>query len=99
MAVATFDTAKSVDNLEAAKMSREQARAIVEIVRSSHEAADVATKGDLALLQKDLKNDVEMLRKDMESMESRLLIKLGKMFALGVTLILAAIGMAVRYLS
>jgi len=78
MAAIPFDTVKSVDALEAAKMSREQARAIVEIVRSSHDAADVATKGDLVLLQKDLKNDVEMLRKDMESMESRLLIKLGR---------------------
>jgi len=61
-----FDTVKSVDALEAAKMSREQARAIVELVRSSHDAADVATKGDLSLLQKDLKNDVELLRTEMK---------------------------------
>jgi len=51
MAAIPIDTAKSVDALEAAKMSREQARAIVELVRSSHDAADVATKGDLVSLE------------------------------------------------
>jgi len=69
MAAAMFDTAKSVDDLEAVKISREQARAIVELVRSSHEAADVATKGDLTNLEQridtrfiEIKGELTLLR-------------------------------------
>jgi len=65
MASITFDTLKFVETLESAGVERKQASAIASAVRDSHEAADVATKGDIALL-----------RKDMEALENRLIIKL-----------------------
>jgi len=101
MPAVALDTAKYVDNLEAVKMSREQARAIVELVRSSHELADVATKGDIALLRKDIEavqqglqkdlNTVQMgLHKDMEALGNKLLIKLtlamGGLIGIAVTI-------------
>jgi len=46
-AAMTFDTLKLADTLEQADIPREQARAIVDVVRKAHDAADVATKGDL----------------------------------------------------
>jgi len=42
----TFDALKFLDDLEKAQVPREQARAIVQVVRESHDATDVATKGD-----------------------------------------------------
>jgi len=54
MASAAFDALKFVDDLEAVKFPREQARVIVELVRSSHDIADVATKADLANLEQRL---------------------------------------------
>jgi len=81
MSAVAFDTVKHVDNLEAVKMSREQARAIVELVRSSHEAADVATKGDVELLRKDLTGTEERLNAKIEALENRLIIKLSIVMA------------------
>jgi len=54
MSTATFDTLQLVDALEKADIPREQARAIVDVVRKSHDASDVATKADLELLRKDI---------------------------------------------
>jgi len=54
MSTATFDTLKLVDALEKVNIPREQARAIVDVVRKSHDASDVATKADLELLRKDI---------------------------------------------
>jgi len=55
MATVTFDTLKFVDTLEQAQVPRDQARAIAAAVRDAHDAADVATKGDL----RDLEHRVE----------------------------------------
>jgi len=54
MTAMTFDTLKLVDALEQAAIPREQARAIVEVVRQAHHSADLATKADLDSLRKDL---------------------------------------------
>jgi len=51
MAAITFDTLKFVDTLEQAQVPRDQARAIAAAVRDAHDAADVATKGDLRELE------------------------------------------------
>jgi len=56
MSTVTFDTLKFVETLEHANVPQDQARAIATAVRDSHEAADVATKGDIALLHKDIDN-------------------------------------------
>jgi len=76
MTAVPFDTAQSVDDLEAAKIPREQARAIVDLVRNAHAAADVATKSDL-----------ELLRKDMESMRKDIIIWLGGLLIAGFGLV------------
>jgi len=54
MATVTFDTLKFVQTLEAARLTREQATAIATAVRDAQESADVATKGDIALVRKDV---------------------------------------------
>jgi len=61
----TFDTLKFVETLESAGVERKQASAIAFAVRDSHDAADVATKGDL-------RNEIALVRKDMEALEQRL---------------------------
>jgi len=72
MNAATFDTLKFVEILEAAKVPREQAIAFADAVRIAHNAADVATKNDVADLRKDTDNKFELLRKDIAMMEQRL---------------------------
>jgi len=64
MAIAV-DTLKFLDTLEKAQVPREQARAIVQIVRESHDSSDVATKGDL-------RHEIALVRKDMDAMEQRM---------------------------
>jgi len=58
MATVTFDTLKFVKSLESAGVPAGQAEAISVAVRDAHATADVATKGDIALVRK----DIELLR-------------------------------------
>jgi len=46
-------------------MSREQARAIVDVIRESRDTADVTTKGDL-------RNEITLVRKDIDTLEQRI---------------------------
>jgi len=69
----------------------------------------MATKEDLRLVQADVQTvqaglrdtqaEIVLVRKDMEMMRKDLIIKIGSMFGVSVGLIIAAIGMAVRYLA
>jgi len=80
MASVTFDTLKFVETLEAARLTREQATAIATAVRDAQESADVATKGDIALVRK----DVEGVRSEIKSVHNELSIHrwmLGFVFA------------------
>jgi len=70
MATVTFDTHKFVKTLEAAGVPESQAEAFSTAVRDSHEAAELATKGDIADLRKDMDAKFEKL-------ELRMTIKLG----------------------
>jgi len=63
----TLDTLKFLDDLEKAQVPHEQARAIVQVVRESHESADVATKGDLALVHRELDAKIDLVRSDLRS--------------------------------
>jgi hypothetical protein len=54
MASVTFDTLKFVKTLQSAGMSADQAEAVAVAVRESHESAELATKGDIAAVQKDI---------------------------------------------
>jgi hypothetical protein len=55
MAAVTFDTLKFVKTLKEAGVSELQAEAFSTAVRESHEAADVATKGDITDLRHEMK--------------------------------------------
>jgi len=51
MATVTFDTLEFVKTLESAGMPTRQAEAISVAVRKAHESADVATRGDMRVLE------------------------------------------------
>jgi len=75
MSAVTFDTLKLVDALEKVDIPRAQARAIVDVVRESHDGAEVATKGDLRELELRLRNeitdvrgDIALVRKDFDAL-------------------------------
>jgi len=76
MSAVTFDTLKFVETLERAGVTREQASAIASAVRDSHDSADVATKGDLRELELRVRGEIAEVRKDIDAMENRLIIKL-----------------------
>ncbi|PJI56404.1 DUF1640 domain-containing protein [Escherichia coli] len=84
MAQVYFDTLKFVEKLEASGIPAAQARAISDAVRESHESVEVATKRDLDDLKKELRSDMELLRKDLT-------IKMGGMFVVAVGVLAAII--------
>ncbi|MGX8943206.1 hypothetical protein ACWWJF_27465 [Symbiopectobacterium sp. Eva_TO] len=74
MGQVAFDTLQASEELETAGISREQARAISLVVRKSHEVADVATKADIAEVnrnvadvRKDLSAEIADVRKDLSA--------------------------------
>jgi len=80
MAAIPFDTLKLVEALEQVQISREQARAIVDVVRAAHDTAEVATKGDL----RELRKEIEIIRRDI-------IIKLGGMMIAGFGTVIAVL--------
>lgn len=74
MGQVAFDTQEFVETLENAGLPKEQARAISIAVRKSHEVADVATKADIAEVnrnivdvRKDLSAEIANVRKDLSA--------------------------------
>lgn len=67
MSVVTFDTLKFVKTLEAAGVPPQQAEAISTAVKDSHDAAELATKGDLRDLETGLRHEISDLRKDTDT--------------------------------
>ena len=55
MVIVTFDTLKFVETLREAGVPEPQAKAFSTAVQESHEAADLATKGDIADLRHEIK--------------------------------------------
>jgi len=82
MSALTFDTLKLVDALEKAQIPRDQARAIVDVVREARDATDVATKGDL-------RNELALVRKDIEVMRRDIIIKIGGMLMIGFGIVIS----------
>ena len=79
MATVTFDTLKFVKTLKEAGISELQAEAFSTAVRESHEAADVATKGDITDLRHEMKeletglhHEIDGLRHEIKELESGL---------------------------
>lgn len=62
MGQVAFDTLKFVETLESAGLPKNQAKAISLAVRESHEAVDVATKADIA----EVNRNIADVRKDMD---------------------------------
>ena len=77
MATVTFDTLKFVKTLKEAGVPEPQAEAFSTAVWESHEAADVATKGDIAELRHEIKELETGLRHEIKELELRMTIKLG----------------------
>ncbi|OIV47659.1 DUF1640 domain-containing protein, partial [Sodalis sp. TME1] len=97
-------TLQASEELETAGISREQARAISLVVRKSHEVADVATKADIAEVnrnvsdvRKDLSAEIADVRKDMaagfDKLSMQMTIRLGLMVAAAVSIIAAILKM------
>lgn len=84
MATITFDTHQFVQRLKATGIAEQQAEAITEIIRDAQSSAELATKGD-----------VELLRRDVREMELRLMhtltLRMGGMLAAGMTIVAALV--------
>ena len=78
MGTITFDTLKFSDTLKAAGVPDKQAEAEARAVAAAIGEVDVATK-----------RDIDDLRREMQSMELRLVIKLGGIIAIAVGIIVA----------
>ena len=78
MSTITFDTLKFSDTLKAAGVPDKQAEAEARAVATAIGEVDVATK-----------RDIDDLRREMQSMEHRLVIKLGGVIAVAVGIIVA----------
>lgn len=98
MAQVFFDTLKFVETLEAAGVPAAQARAFSAAVKESHEAAEVATKADLAEvkrdivdLHKEMDNRFDMVDARIERLSLQLTVKFGSMLAAAVTILGAII--------
>ena len=98
MSVVPFDTLKFARHLEASGLAASVANGAAEALADAMTGADLATKDDLATVRNDLKaeiaatrielkNDIELLRRDIT-------IKFGSMLVIAVGILLAAI----RYL-
>ena len=79
MSTITFDTLKFANTLKEAGVPDRQAEAESRALADAFAAnsTELATKGDV-------RNEIELLRRDMLSMEQRLTIKLGTFIAVAV---------------
>jgi DNA-binding transcriptional MerR regulator len=80
MTAITFDTLKFVDRLRDAGIPEAQAKAIAEAFREAQGEAELATK-----------HDIELLRRDLKDLEQRMTIKLGAMVVVAVSLVAALV--------
>jgi len=81
MPAVTFDTLKFVETLKEAGVPETQAKAFSTAVRESHEAADVATKGDIADLRHEMKEMETGLRHEIKELELRIDTRFGQIDA------------------
>ena len=91
MSTITFDTLKFSDSLKAPgvpdKQAEAEARALAEAFSAN--ASDLATKGDV----REVRNEIDLLRKDVLAMELRLTIKLGAFLSVAVGVLIAVLRM------
>jgi len=70
--LSSFDTLAYVKRLKAADVPEKQAEAQAEALRAALDTQDVATKGDLRELELKLRNDITLVRKDMDLVRKEL---------------------------
>ena len=78
MATVTFDTLKFVETLKEAGVPEPQAKAFSTAVRESHEATELATKGDIADLRHEMKEIETALRHEIKESAADLKFELLK---------------------
>jgi len=78
MPAVTFDTLKFVETLKEAGVPETQAKAFSTAVRESHEAAELATKGDIADLRHEMKEIETALRHEIKESAADLKFELLK---------------------
>jgi hypothetical protein len=71
-----IDTLKVARRLREAGFNEAQAEAVAVAVQESSEGADLATKGDLALLSAELRAEIAAVRGEMREMEQRLIARI-----------------------
>jgi len=80
--LASFDTLAYAKRLKEADVPEKQAEAQAEALREAlntslnEHASALASKGDIALLHKELHKEIALVRKEIEALENRLTIKL-----------------------
>jgi len=85
----TFDTLQFVQTLEDVGVDRQQATAIAQAVRDSHDAAELATKSDLREFKAEMKVEMRELEMRLRELELRIVIKLGSLMVILMGLMLA----------
>ncbi|MFC5356194.1 hypothetical protein [Azospirillum himalayense] len=86
MSAVPFDTLKFATKLQAGGFTPDQARAAAEAFADAT-GQDIATKSDIAYLRNELRNDAQILERDLK-------IWFGKMMAWQLTAITALVGLA-----
>jgi hypothetical protein len=71
-----IDTLKIARRLREAGFNEAQAEAVAVVVQEGSEGADLATKGDLALLSAELRAEIVTVRGEMREMEQRLIARI-----------------------
>ncbi len=84
MATITFDTHKFVRDLQASGLGEKESEAITNAIKDAQASTDIATKGD-----------IDLLRRDMREMELHLMhtltLRMGGMLAAGMTIVAALV--------
>jgi len=86
-----FDTLQFAKKLKEAGMPEKQAEAISEAFMSAQSEIDVATRQDVDLLRRDMKEEFGFFRRDIKELEQRITIKLGAMMVVAVGVVAALV--------
>ena len=89
MTMRLYDPIQAIKRLHKAGVQKEMAEAFVEEIRASQESSleDLATKQDI----KDVKNEIELIRKDIQNLEQKMINRIGTMMIVAVGVIIAVI--------
>lgn len=97
MTAITFDTLKFSKRLQDAGVPARQAEAEAEALSEVLEVnlKELATKEDMLAAQKDIRQEMELLRRDMDArfiqLEQRLIIRLGMLIAASIGIVAALV--------